>query len=136
MEGCLWTWGSGNEVSQRLLQRLRADVPHPSTSHLLVPPLPPKQYTLILPATKNLPSQMTDFMKGTTIHRKSVGVRMPADDVCMVRGPPACCFPHPGCLRCQHPSLFEAAATPSAPPCLPPRPSPVYGSRAQCSAHH
>ncbi|GAX73974.1 hypothetical protein CEUSTIGMA_g1424.t1 [Chlamydomonas eustigma] len=42
----------------------------------------PGPFTLILPASKNLPSQMVDFMKGKTIHRKSVGVRLPDDDVC------------------------------------------------------
>jgi len=42
----------------------------------------PGPYTLILPASKNLPSLMVDFMKAKTIHRKSVGVRIPADAVC------------------------------------------------------
>lgn len=48
----------------------------------LVRRLLPGPYTFILPATKNLPSQCIDFMKGTSIHRKSVGVRLPADPVC------------------------------------------------------
>ncbi|KAG2447152.1 hypothetical protein HYH02_007898 [Chlamydomonas schloesseri] len=42
----------------------------------------PGPYTFVLPATKNLPSQCIDFMSGKNIHRKSVGVRMPADPVC------------------------------------------------------
>ena len=42
----------------------------------------PGPYTLILPASKNLPSQMVDFMRGKTIHRKSVGVRITDDPVC------------------------------------------------------
>lgn len=42
------------------------------------------QYTIILSASKNLPNQCVDFMKGKTIHRKSVGVRMPGDPVCQV----------------------------------------------------
>lgn len=42
----------------------------------------PGPYTLILPASKNLPSQMVDFMKGKTFHRKSVGVRISSDPVC------------------------------------------------------
>ncbi|KAJ9512565.1 hypothetical protein QJQ45_018942 [Haematococcus lacustris] len=41
-----------------------------------------RQYTIILPASKNLPGQCVDFMKGKTIHRKSVGIRMPDDAVC------------------------------------------------------
>ncbi|GFR52586.1 hypothetical protein Agub_g15180 [Astrephomene gubernaculifera] len=42
----------------------------------------PGPYTFVLPATKNLPSQCIDFMSGKNIHRKSVGVRLPADPVC------------------------------------------------------
>jgi tRNA A37 threonylcarbamoyladenosine synthetase subunit TsaC/SUA5/YrdC len=42
------------------------------------------QYTLILPASKNLPTQVVDVMKGRKIHRKSVGVRMPDDHVTQV----------------------------------------------------
>ncbi|KAL6748482.1 translation factor [Haematococcus lacustris] len=42
----------------------------------------PGPYTIILPASKNLPGQCVDFMKGKTIHRKSVGIRMPDDAVC------------------------------------------------------
>lgn len=42
----------------------------------------PGPYTLILSASKNLPSQMVDFMKGKKFHRKSVGVRISADPVC------------------------------------------------------
>lgn len=44
------------------------------------------QYTFILPASKNLPSQMVDFYKGTTKHRKSVGVRVPDNSICQVGG--------------------------------------------------
>jgi tRNA A37 threonylcarbamoyladenosine synthetase subunit TsaC/SUA5/YrdC len=43
------------------------------------------QYTFILGASKNLPSQVVDFRKGKTRQRKSVGVRMPDDPVCKVR---------------------------------------------------
>ena len=43
-----------------------------------------KQYTFILTASKGLPSQVVDA-KGRTKHRRSVGVRMPADAVCQVR---------------------------------------------------
>eukprot|EP00877_Chromochloris_zofingiensis_P003194 jgi/Chrzof1/12876/Cz07g10170.t1 len=42
----------------------------------------PGPYTFILPASKNLPSQMVDFYKGTTKHRKSVGVRVPDNSIC------------------------------------------------------
>lgn len=42
------------------------------------------QYTFILGASKNLPSQVVDFRKGKTRQRKSVGVRMPDDPVCRV----------------------------------------------------
>lgn len=42
----------------------------------------PGPYTIILPATKNLPSQCIDALKGKTIHRKSVGVRLPDCPVC------------------------------------------------------
>jgi hypothetical protein len=35
-------------------------------------------------ANKNLPSQMVDLLKGKTIHRKSVGVRIPDDPFCQV----------------------------------------------------
>lgn len=48
----------------------------------LVRRLLPGPYTFILPATKNLPSQCIDFMKGKNIHRKSVGVRLSSDPVC------------------------------------------------------
>eukprot|EP00197_Chlamydomonas_leiostraca_P009623 CAMPEP_0202862172 /NCGR_PEP_ID=MMETSP1391-20130828/3309_1 /ASSEMBLY_ACC=CAM_ASM_000867 /TAXON_ID=1034604 /ORGANISM="Chlamydomonas leiostraca, Strain SAG 11-49" /LENGTH=277 /DNA_ID=CAMNT_0049541669 /DNA_START=95 /DNA_END=928 /DNA_ORIENTATION=- len=41
----------------------------------------PGPYTVILPASKNLPSQCVDFMKGKNIHRKSVGVRLPDNPV-------------------------------------------------------
>ncbi|GLC46151.1 hypothetical protein PLESTB_001195500 [Pleodorina starrii] len=44
--------------------------------------LVPGPYTFVLPATKNLPSQCIDFMSGKTIHRKSVGIRLPADPIC------------------------------------------------------
>jgi tRNA A37 threonylcarbamoyladenosine synthetase subunit TsaC/SUA5/YrdC len=43
------------------------------------------QYTFILTASKNLPSQVVDFRKGKTRQRKSVGVRMPDDPICKVR---------------------------------------------------
>lgn len=46
--------------------------------------LPDAQYTLILPASKNLPSQTVDFLKGRTFHRKSVGVRVSSEPVCQV----------------------------------------------------
>jgi tRNA A37 threonylcarbamoyladenosine synthetase subunit TsaC/SUA5/YrdC len=51
-----------------------------------MPDMPsPLQYTFILGASKNLPSQVVDFRKGKTRQRKSVGVRMPDDPVCKVR---------------------------------------------------
>lgn len=50
--------------------------PHPCT--------PAAQYTLILPASKNLPSQCVDFMRSKTLHRKSVGVRMPGHRITQV----------------------------------------------------
>jgi tRNA A37 threonylcarbamoyladenosine synthetase subunit TsaC/SUA5/YrdC len=45
------------------------------------------QYTFILPASKSLPSQMVDWVKGKTKQRKSVGVRMPDNVICQVCGP-------------------------------------------------
>lgn len=42
----------------------------------------PGPYTLILPASKALPSQVVDVVKGKTVQRKSVGVRIPDDAVC------------------------------------------------------
>jgi len=66
-------------------------VPPPARALLLRPPAlpaPPSahtQYTLILTASKNLPGQCVDFMKAKTIHRKSVGVRLPDDRICQVR---------------------------------------------------
>lgn len=95
-------WGreSGREVRGQvgrergqLCVRRPLHVPTSATSLAHVPPscgLPsqspgPPQYTFVLPATKNLPPQCIDFMSGKNIHRKSVGVRMPADAVCQVR---------------------------------------------------
>jgi len=54
------------------------------------PPLPAHppplvQYTIILPASKNLPSQVVDFKKGKTQKRKSVGVRYPDEPISRVR---------------------------------------------------
>jgi hypothetical protein len=43
------------------------------------------QYTFILPASKNLPSQVIDFKTGKTKQRKSVGVRMPDEQITQVR---------------------------------------------------
>ena len=43
------------------------------------------QYTIILPASKNLPSQVVDFKKGKTQKRKSVGVRYPDEPIAQVR---------------------------------------------------
>jgi tRNA A37 threonylcarbamoyladenosine synthetase subunit TsaC/SUA5/YrdC len=42
------------------------------------------QYTIILPASKNLPSQVVDFKKGKTQKRKSVGVRYPDEPIAQV----------------------------------------------------
>ncbi|KXZ48779.1 hypothetical protein GPECTOR_25g363 [Gonium pectorale] len=61
--------------------------------------LVPGPYTFVLPATKNLPSQCIDFMSGKNIHRKSVGVRLPADPVCQaildgMAGPLLCTSVH------------------------------------------
>eukprot|EP00879_Flechtneria_rotunda_P004131 GHRR01004377.1.p1 GENE.GHRR01004377.1~~GHRR01004377.1.p1 ORF type:complete len:272 (+),score=69.05 GHRR01004377.1:104-919(+) len=41
----------------------------------------PGPYTFILGASKNLPSQVVDFKRGKTRHRKSVGVRMPDEPI-------------------------------------------------------
>lgn len=41
----------------------------------------PGPYTIILPASKNLPSQVVDFKKGKTQKRKSVGVRYPDNPI-------------------------------------------------------
>uniref|UniRef100_A0A7S3QMC8 Threonylcarbamoyl-AMP synthase n=1 Tax=Dunaliella tertiolecta TaxID=3047 RepID=A0A7S3QMC8_DUNTE len=43
----------------------------------------PGPYTIILPASKLLPRQCVDFLKARTKTRKSVGVRIPDDKVCL-----------------------------------------------------
>ena len=42
------------------------------------------QYTFILLASKQLPKQCVDYLSGKSKTRRSVGVRMPADDCCQV----------------------------------------------------
>lgn len=42
------------------------------------------QYTFILTASKQLPKQCTDYQSGKSKQRKSVGVRIPDDDVLQV----------------------------------------------------
>lgn len=54
-----------------------------TTHHHLTAP-PTSQYTIILPASKNLPSQVVDFKKGKTQKRKSVGVRYPDEPIVQV----------------------------------------------------
>ena len=58
---------------------------HKCTSHYTPHPhnktIPPTQFTLIMPASKNLPP-ILDPEKGRKQARKAVGVRVPADPVC------------------------------------------------------
>jgi tRNA threonylcarbamoyl adenosine modification protein (Sua5/YciO/YrdC/YwlC family) len=42
----------------------------------------PGPYTLILPASKELPKQVTNYESGRSKHRSTVGVRLPNDDAC------------------------------------------------------
>lgn len=56
------------------------------------------QYTIILPASKNLPSQVVDFKKGKTQKRKSVGVRYPDEPIAQVGDGVAGC--HTSLLPC------------------------------------
>lgn len=70
------------DVSQYTLGFPANNLPGQPDMFSLVRRVLPGPYTFILLANKNLPAQIVDFLKGTAKHRKSVGVRIPADPLC------------------------------------------------------
>ena len=53
------------------------------------------QYTLILLASKKMPKQCVDYLTGQSRTRRTVGVRMPGDPICLV------IFASPYCTACR-----------------------------------